>query len=64
MGMLLALLGILGALCGVMGILTGIGVAPSFLVVNPSATWMFWFALCGVLLIGCIAVAVARGGYE
>lgn len=62
MGMVALILGILGGLCGVMGIITITEVA-SFL--GAEYTWMFWFGVCGLLLLGSIACSFGgRGGYE
>jgi len=58
------ILAILGGLCGVMGILTAVEVLPEAAVIPEVAglTWMFWFVLAGILLLGTIAASVCRGG--
>ena len=61
MGVLAWVLGILGGLCAVMAVITAIEVVP---LLGPELTWTFWFALGGVLLVGCIAAAVGRAGME
>jgi len=61
MGVLAWILGILGGLCAIMGIITAVAVIPEF----ASLTWMFWFVLSSILLLGCIASAICRGtSYE
>ena len=62
MGIFASLLGILGGLCAVVGILTAVrGIIPEY---GGDFTAMFWLALGAVLLLGCIAFAVSREGYE
>ena len=61
MGILAWVFGILGGLCAVMGIITAAEVIP---LLGAEFTAMFWLALSAVLLLGCIAFAVSRGGYE
>jgi len=54
--------GFLGGLCMVMGIITATGVIP---LLGAEFTWMFWFVLSAILLLGSIALALGRGGsYE
>jgi hypothetical protein len=54
-------MGIVGALCAAMGIVTAAGViAP----IMPEFTWIFWFALSGLLILGAIAFAAGRTYYE
>lgn len=61
MGILAWTFGAIGALCAVMGIITATEVVSEY----AGLTWMFWFGLSGLLLIGCIAAAVGRGSsYE
>ena len=60
MGMLALVLGTIGGLCAVMGIITAVAVIPEY----AGLAWQFWFALSGILLIGSIAAAVSRSGYE
>ncbi len=60
MAILAWVLGILGGLCAVMGIITAVAVIPEV----AALTWMFWFVLSAILLLGCIAFAVGRSGYE
>ena len=60
MGLLAWILAILGGLCAVMGIITAVEVISEV----EALTWMFWLVLSGILLLGCIAAAVGRGGTE
>jgi len=60
MGLLAWIFGILGGLCAVMGIITAVAVIPEL----AALTWMFWLVLSAILLLGCIAFALGRGGYE
>jgi hypothetical protein len=53
--------GAIGGLCAVMGIITAVEVIP---LITPQLTWMFWFVLSAILLLGSIALALGRGGYE
>ncbi|UCC91028.1 MAG: hypothetical protein JSW24_02470 [Dehalococcoidia bacterium] len=53
--------GALGGAAVIMGALTVGGVIPEF---TAQLTWMFWFALGGVLLLSSIAFAVCRGRGE
>lgn len=61
MGILALILGILGGLSAAMGVVTAAGVAPD---IGAGFTTMFWLTLGMVLLLGCIASAVARDTYE
>jgi hypothetical protein len=61
MGVAAAILGLIGGLFAVVGVLTAIEVAP---LVMPELTWMFWFVLSALFLLGSIAFAVGRGEYE
>ena len=53
--------GALGGAAAIIGALTVGGVIPEF---TPQLTWIFWFALGGVLLLSSIAFAVCRGRGE
>jgi len=55
------IIGGIGGLCAVMGIITAVEVIP---LITPQLTWMFWFVLSAILLLGSIALALGRGGYE
>jgi len=57
MGISAVILGIIGTLCAVMGIVTAAAVIPP---VMPEFTWIFWFALSGLFILGAIAFAVGR----
>ena len=62
MGIMAAIVGAVGGLCAVMGIVTA---AEVILPLDAQFTWMFWFVLSAILLLGSIALAVGRGGgYE
>jgi hypothetical protein len=56
-----AIIGGIGGLCAVMGIITAVEVIP---LITSQLTWMFWFVLSAILLLGSIAIALGRGGYE
>jgi len=56
-----AIIGGIGGLCAVLGIITAVEVIP---LITPQLTWMFWFVLSAILLLGSIAIALGRGGYE
>ena len=61
MGLTAVILGFIGVLCAAMGIVTAAEViAP----IMPQFTWIFWFALSGLLVLGAIAFSVSRGYYE
>ncbi|MBA7661286.1 hypothetical protein ES703_69301 [subsurface metagenome] len=61
MGLTAVILGLIGALCAAMGIVTAAEViAP----IMPQFTWIFWFALSGLLVLGAIAFSVSRGYSE
>lgn len=61
MGLTAVILGLIGALCAAMGIVTAAEViAP----IMPQFTWIFWFALSGLLVLGAIAFSVSRGSFE
>lgn len=61
MSIMAAIIGGIGGLCAVMGIITAVEVIP---LITPQFTWMFWFVLSAILLLGSIALALGRGGYE
>jgi len=61
MSIMAAIIGGIGGLCAVMGIITAVEVIP---LITPQLTWMFWFVLSAILLLGSIALALGRGGYE
>ena len=62
MGIIASILGGIGGLCAAIGIATALEVMPDL---GAQFTWMFWFVLSAILLLGTIAIAVARGGgYE
>jgi hypothetical protein len=61
MGIAAAIVGAIGGLCAVMGIITAAEVIP---LVMPQFNWMFWFVLSAILLLGSIAFALGRTGYE
>jgi len=52
--------GILGGLCAVVGILTAVAVIPEV----AALTWTFWLMVSAILLLACIAFAIASGSYE
>ena len=57
MGMLSGIVCVLAALCGVMGILTATDVISPL---SAELTWLFWFALSGILFIASIALGTGR----
>lgn len=59
MGAIAAIVGAIGGLCAVIGIITAAGVIP---LINDEFTWMFWFVLSALLLLGSIALGLGRGG--
>ena len=61
MGIAAVILGLIGGLGAVAGVLTAVGVMP---LVMPELTWMFWFVLSALFLLGSIAFAVGRSEYE
>jgi hypothetical protein len=62
MGIMAAMVGAIGGLCAVMGIVTAVEIIEPM---GPQFTWIFWFALSAVLLLGSIALALGRGqGYD
>jgi len=52
--------GIIGGLCMVMGIVTATEVIPPL---TDELTWLFWFALSGILFLASIVFTLARGEY-
>jgi hypothetical protein len=52
--------GILGGLCMVMGIVTALEAIP---LMGAELTWLFWFALSGILLLASMVFTQARGEY-
>ncbi|MBU2535062.1 MAG: hypothetical protein ABIK32_07030 [Chloroflexota bacterium] len=61
MGLTAIILGVIGVLCAVVGIVTAAAVIPP---VMPEFTWIFWFALSGLFILGAITFSVSRGYYE
>jgi hypothetical protein len=53
--------GILGGLCMAMGIVTALEALPS-MALGVELTYLFWFALSGILLLASIVFTLARGG--
>jgi len=53
--------GVLGGLCMVMGVVTA---AEVIWLLGDNFTWLFWFALSGVLLLISIVFTLARGEGE
>jgi hypothetical protein len=51
--------GILGGLCMVMGIVTALGAIP---LLGAELTWLFWFALSGILFLASIVFTLSHGG--
>ncbi len=49
--------GILGGLCMVMGVVTALGAVP---LIGSELTWLFWFALSGILFLASIVFTLAR----
>ena len=54
------IVGILGGLCMAMGIVTAIEAIP---LLGSELTWLFWFALSGILLLISIVFTLARSEY-
>ena len=52
--------GILGGLCMAMGIVTALEAIP---LMGAELTWLFWFALSGILLLASMVFTQARGEY-
>jgi len=60
MGWLAWFFGAVGGLCAVMGVVTALAIVPEV----AALTWMFWMVLSAILLLICIAFAVANTGVE
>jgi hypothetical protein len=52
--------GILGGLCMAMGIVTALEAIP---LMGAELTWLFWFALSGILLLASMVFTQARSEY-
>jgi len=52
--------GTIAGLCMVMGIVTATEIVP---LLGTELTWLFWFALSGILFLATIAFTVGRGEY-
>jgi hypothetical protein len=52
--------GILGGLCMAMGVVTALEAIP---LMGAELTWLFWFALSGILLLASMVFTQARGEY-
>ena len=50
--------GTIAGLCMVMGIITATEVVP---LLGAELTWLFWFALSGILFLASITFALGRG---
>lgn len=63
MGITAAILGGIGGLCAVLGIVTALEVTTEP-IISEHFTWMFWFVLSAVLLLGSIALTTGsrQGG--
>jgi len=59
MGTFAAIMGGIGGLCAVMGIITALEVITP---VTDQLTWMFWFALSGILMLIAITLLLGRNG--
>jgi len=57
MGTFAAIVGSIGGLCAVMGIITALEVIDP---ITPQLTWMFWFVLSAILMLGAIALQSGR----
>ena len=57
MGAFAAILGGIGGLCAVMGIVTALGVVEP---ITTELTWIFWFVLSIILLLGAMALQSGR----
>ncbi len=57
MGTFAGILGGIGGLSAVMGIVTALGVVEP---ITYELTWMFWFVLAAILLLGSIALQSGR----
>jgi hypothetical protein len=61
MGTFAAIMGGIGGLCAVMGIVTALEVITP---VTAQLTWMFWFALSGILMLSAITLQQGRNGSQ
>jgi hypothetical protein len=61
MGLTAVILGFIGVLSTAMGIVTAAEVIDPIM---PQFTWIFWFALSGLLVLGAIAFSVSRSYSE
>jgi len=52
--------GVIGGLCMAMGIVTAAEAIP---LLSAEFTWLFWFALSGILFLASIVFTLARGEY-
>lgn len=59
MGMTALVFGLIGGLCAAMGVATVAEIAPD---IGEAYTWVFWFGVSVILLLGCIAFLLARSG--
>jgi hypothetical protein len=59
MGITAAILGGIGGLCAVVGIVTALEVTTEP-IISEHFTWMFWFVLSAILLLGSIALTTGR----
>jgi hypothetical protein len=57
MGAFAAILAGIGGLCAVMGIVTALEVVEP---ITEQLTWMFWFVISAILLLGSIAMLLGR----
>lgn len=51
--------GIVAGLCMVMGVVTALEAIP---LMGAELSWLFWFALSGILFLASIVLTLARGG--
>jgi hypothetical protein len=58
MGLFAAILGGVGGLSAIMGVITALKVVEP---ITDELTWMFWFVLAAILLLGSIALQGGRG---
>lgn len=57
MGTFAAILGGIGGLCAVMGIITALEVIEP---VTAQLSWIFWFILSVIIMLGAIAIQTGR----
>jgi len=55
------IVGVLGGLCMAMGIVTAVEAIP---LLGSELTWLFWFALSGILFLASIVFTLGRGEGE